>query len=105
MGREWDEKLFGCFTNIPVCLIAGCLPGGVCCIQATAVDMATGDGKFIPCLIIACIGPIGGAINRETIRKKYDIEGGFIGSLCTWCWCGECAACQEYREVSGKVKH
>ena len=68
-------------------------------MQAKAVDEAAGSGKLTPCLIITFFGPLGGAINRETIRKDYNIDGGFIESLCTWCFCGCCAACQEYRRV------
>ena len=104
MGHEWEEKLFGCCGNIPVCLVTGLLPGGICAVQAITVDKATGHGAFIPCLIICCLGTLGGAINRETIRKHYEIEGGLLGSLCVWCFCSACAACQEYREVAGRTK-
>ena len=104
MGKEWDEKLFGCFANIPVCLIAGCLPGGFCMVQAAAVDKATKgeSGKLVPCLLVCALDFIGGALNRERIRKEFNIEGTIVNSLLIWLCCGPCASCQEYREAHGK---
>ena len=104
MSKPWDENLFGCFANIPVCLVASLCPGGLCIVQATAVDKATKkqSGKIVPCLLVCALEFIGGALNRETIRKAYNLEGGLGKSLGTWCLCGPCAACQEYRETQAR---
>jgi Cys-rich protein (TIGR01571 family) len=105
MGRHWEETLFGCASDVPSCLLTCLLPGGLCIIQATAVNNATHDGKSVPYILVYCLGCIGGAINRETIRKKLDIEGSLVSSCLTWCCCAECAACQEYREVKKHSHH
>lgn len=98
MGH-FHEELCGCFSDIKSCLWVWCVPGGVCCVQAVATDRATQSGAFVPCILVALLGPIGAAINRGKIRERYGIEGSFVGDCCTWMWCAACAACQEYRET------
>ena len=83
MGKEWDEDLFGCFSDVPLAIVVGCLPGALCCVQAISVDKVTHEGKGLPCLLVTCLLPIGGALNRETIRKKLDLNGNFFYSLVT----------------------
>ena len=100
MGKEWEESLFSCFANIPICLIVSILPAGTCIVQAAAVNKATHDGMAVPCILIYCLLQIGGAINRETIRKTLDLDGSLATNIAIWCCCPSCAACQEYREVS-----
>ena len=99
-GITWKDSLFNCTTDIKSCLIVAFIPGGICCIQAVAVDKATREGRCIPFLFVCFLGCYGGAINRGTIRRRYNIPGGYCGDLCTWHFCPECAACQEYRTAS-----
>ena len=70
MSKGWTEGLFGCTNDITSCLITWCLPGGLCFIQAKAVDKATQQGMFVPYCLVCCLGVLGGALNRETIRNK-----------------------------------
>lgn len=77
-------------------------------MQASAVSKATQHGMGTPylwqlaCICINC-PCIGYAINRGKIRDTYNINGGGgCGDICIHCWCGPCAACQEYREVKSR---
>ncbi|OMJ76152.1 hypothetical protein SteCoe_24522 [Stentor coeruleus] len=105
MGRLWEETLFGCASDIPSCLLTCLLPGGICIIQATTVNNLTHNGKIFPYILVCCLGCIGGAINRETIRNRLEIDGSFVSSCRTWCLYPLCAACQEYREVKRYSNH
>lgn len=96
---SFQEELFGCFSDMASCIWACCIPCGVICLQAKAVDMITGDGMVIPCLLTMCLSCIGGAINRGTIRTKLGIQGSFVSDCLLWWCCGPCAGCQEYREA------
>ena len=68
-------------------------------MQALAVDKALGTGAVIPYFMVACLLCVGGAINRGHIRERYGIEGSFVNDCVIWLCCGDCAACQEYRET------
>ena len=96
---NFNEDLFGCMVDMSVCLWGTCVPCGAQCLQAKAVDKATGQGPLVPCLLVTCCSCIGGAINRGKIRERYGIEGSFVNDCVIWWICGCCAACQEYRET------
>lgn len=98
--KKWEEGLFDCTNNFGVCLFVCCIPGGACCIQASAVNKAVGNGTCVPYLLVCLLGTIGGTINRENIRNNLDLVGSCGTSYCVWCYCCTCAACQEYREAS-----
>jgi Cys-rich protein (TIGR01571 family) len=100
---NFNEELFGCFSDVKSLLWAWCVPGGACCMQALAVDKATGAGAVVPYFLVACLACVGGAINRGKIRERFGIGGDFINDLLIWWCCGPCAACQEYREVQKRV--
>ncbi|OMJ89213.1 hypothetical protein SteCoe_8690 [Stentor coeruleus] len=95
----FNEELFGCFSDCPVCLFGHFIPLGPCLLQAAAVDRATGTGAIVPFILVCCLCSIGGAINRGRIREIFAIRGGFIEDCCIWYCCCSCAGCQEYREV------
>mmetsp|Transcript_29634 Transcript_29634/g.52895 ORF Transcript_29634/g.52895 Transcript_29634/m.52895 type:complete len:106 (-) Transcript_29634:695-1012(-) len=95
----WEQPLFGCLQDLGSCLVVACVPGGACYCQATSVSLATGDSCIVPCLCIMCLGCIGAAINRSSIRNHYIMEGSIIGDCLVHCLCGPCAICQEVREV------
>lgn len=105
MGKPWEESLFGCFSNIPVCALVCMLPGGLCIVQASAVNDISNEGKMIPCLLVFCLLSIGGTINRETIRRHLELEGSILSSCVSWFFCPTCSVCQEYREVKSRTKH
>lgn len=96
---SFDDPLCGCFSDICSCLVSCCLPLGVSCVQACAVDKSLDSGmckSFIHPCILMCIGS---AINRGKIRSKYMIEGSFVGDCLVSFFCSPCAVTQEYREV------
>ena len=102
---DFEEPLCGCLSDMCTCLIAWCVPGGICFLQASSVATATqssaggGEGMCMPFLCVCCLGCLGGAINRGKIRTQYNIQGSF-GMDCILWWCLPlCAATQEYREV------
>lgn len=99
---NFNEDLLGCFSNFKVCFIGWCCPGGICLLQADAVNLANGNGVLVPYLFVYCFGCIGGAINRGKIRDRYNIEGAFWKDCLIWWICPGCAACQEYREVKNR---
>jgi len=95
---EFEEPFCGCFNDVPVCLIACCIPGGACYFEAVAVDTVTQEGLVIPFLLPCCLSCIGGAINRGKIRDHYKIDGSFVSDL-VLSICYLCSATQEYREM------
>ena len=94
----WKLGLFDCMADCGVCLWSLCVPCGVCCMQAQSVHKATQQGTCVPYMLICCCGIIGAAINRSKIRQSYGIPGSCCGDYCTWCFCANCAACQEYND-------
>ena len=97
---HFDEELFGCLIDKKICFIGCCVPGGCFCLQASAVNKATGKGLAVPYLLDCFLLCSGGAINRGKLRVTYEIEGSFVNDCLTWMFCGPCAGCQEYREVN-----
>lgn len=102
---NFQEGLFSCFANVKVCLWGTFVPFGACCIQAAAVSKALNKGIVVPFLLVSCLSCVGGAINRGHIRDEFKIQGSLISDALTWCCCGPCAACQEYREVHQRHHH
>jgi len=99
----FDEPLCGCLNDLSSCCITWCIPCGLCYIQATAVDEATGNGCGMP-FVLSLFGCIGQAINRGKIREQYGISGNFVEDmLLHWC-CILCSTTQEYREVKRRGK-
>eukprot|EP01089_Gocevia_fonbrunei_P020566 TRINITY_DN76_c0_g1_i2.p1 TRINITY_DN76_c0_g1~~TRINITY_DN76_c0_g1_i2.p1 ORF type:complete len:104 (-),score=9.38 TRINITY_DN76_c0_g1_i2:205-516(-) len=96
---DWQEGLFGCFSDIESCLCSCFCP----CVQiGKNIEAVDGDGcvlwailyMFLPCII--------GTVERGKVRQKYSIEGSVISDLfCSWC-CGCCAMAQEAREIKAR---
>ena len=99
---NFNEDLFGCFSDLKLCLLACCVPGGVCCLQAEAVYKAYGQSRFVPYLFPFCLACIGGAVNRGKIRERYSLEGSFIVDCLLWWIVPVCASLQEYKEVKSR---
>lgn len=95
---EWQNGLFGCFSNCGVCIITYFLP----CITAGRNAEAVGEGCFLyGCLSI--LGPIGiwsRAKIRGKIREQKGIDGSFMMD-CIMHWiCGLCSLIQEANELN-----
>ena len=97
-NTNFNEELFGCFSDMKLCLFAGLFPGGICCLQAAAVDKAYGQGKLVPYLFPLCFLCIGGGVNRLKIRERFGIEGSCIKDSSIWFIFSFCASLQEYKE-------
>ncbi|CAG9313782.1 unnamed protein product [Blepharisma stoltei] len=97
---EFDEGLCACLSDLPSCLFVCFIPGGFCCLQAKAVDKATGEGLLVPYIFPCLTFCIGAAFNRGKIRNKYRIEGNFVTDCLIEWLCSLCAVTQEYREVN-----
>lgn len=97
---QFDEALCGCLSELCSCLVAWCVPGGYCFLQAKAVDIATQEGMVVPYILPCLLGCIGGAINRGKIREVYKIDGNFVTDCLLHFLCTLCAVTQEYREVN-----
>jgi len=44
-----------------------------------------------------------GCCVRGEIRAKYNIPGDAVSDCCTHYWCGPCATCQEYEELTTRI--
>ena len=99
MATDFQEALFGCFSDIFSCAVVGCVPFGCSIIQSIAVVRATGESCIIPYCLPVLLGCIGTAINRGDIREHLNISGNFCTDFSISCCCLPCAVCQEYREV------
>ena len=100
MEQDWNEELFGCCTEPLVCVVASLVPCGICYLQSYAVKHSSKHGAIKPFLNVCCLACIGGAVNREIIRKALNIKGNFTTSLGIWIFFPICAAIQEYNEVA-----
>lgn len=95
---EWQNGLFGCFSNCGTCIITYLAP----CYTAGKNAEAVGEG----CVLYGCLailGPIGmytRATIRGKIREQKGIEGGFGGDCIMAVCCGLCALVQEANEIN-----
>lgn len=105
MTDHFEKELFGCTKDCGLCYYVMCVPCSHCFVQAKAVDMARDKGMLLPYCIIFWLGCIGGAINRTSIREKFDVKGNFFTDCLVWCCFPQCAVCQEYREAKSKRHH
>lgn len=99
MASDFQESLFGCFTDIPSFLLVAFIPCGCGILQSCTVKKVTGDTCLVPYCMPVLLGCIGSAINRGEIRTVLKINGNFYSDFLTTCFCLCCSVCQEYREV------
>jgi Cys-rich protein (TIGR01571 family) len=97
---DFEQPLFGCLSDLFSCLIVSFIPGGICFIQASAVNRATGEGMVIPFILPCLAACIGAAINRGKLRDHYKLNGSFVIDCLLHWFCSCCAVTQEYREVN-----
>ncbi|XP_033739636.1 cornifelin-like [Pecten maximus] len=89
--RHWSTGLFGCFDDIPSCLLTFfCLP---CmeCKQASRIGEC--------CCMPYCV-PGGSLAMRARIRTAGGIQGSVTNDCMTLACCGPCAVCQMDRELT-----
>lgn len=98
----FKESLCGCINDIFSCYIALCCPGGLCYLSARAASEATKRSMCPTATLSFGLCCIGMAINRTTIRGRYNYTGSCAQDLLLHCCCSMCAVTQEYREVMKK---
>jgi Cys-rich protein (TIGR01571 family) len=63
-------------------------------------------------MAIFVLGPLAGLVHagsligccvRHDLRVKYDIPGNRFFDCCMHYWCGPCATCQEYEELTTRL--
>ena len=97
----YKSDLFGCFEDIPSCLMAYCLP----CVQygqnyeaLHKQDCLTQGLLFLVLMMFACPCIIHMGF-RKQVRTKFNIPGDDCNDcLLTWC-CQCCALAQDAREI------
>ena len=96
---DWKEGLFGCFSNIKVCLITWLCP--IATVGAIAENL--GEDTFVCGALKMCI-PIYNCIYFRGLRVKAAKNNGIAEESCgsfllkMWC-CGACMVCQTGNEV------
>lgn len=98
----FGQPLYGCLDDLGSCATICCVPFGCCFIQSLAVNDSNSNGMCIPFVLLLFLGPLGGAINRKTIRNVYKISGNICWDLFLHCCCMMCAISQEFREVHAR---
>jgi len=104
--REWENSLFGCFSDIGSCLLTICCP---CIAYGTVHDSVHQTGCGGACCAFLCLSYIGCSCLihkdlRGDIRRRYNLDEG-CGDCLTTCCCGGCAICQEARELKARGHH
>ncbi|GBC02786.1 hypothetical protein RclHR1_04820004 [Rhizophagus clarus] len=105
--KEWNFGLFDCFADLGLCLKTTFCP---CITYGENRGRLNGNPNpdtcsqdaFIYCCVQYCFGAscILGAMHRNEIRAKYNIEGNGICDFCTHFCFGCCALIQESREIT-----
>ncbi|XP_063404133.1 cornifelin homolog [Mytilus trossulus] len=89
--REWTTDLFDCCAEPNTFLLTCmCYPCSICYLGSRI-----GETMCMPLFVPA---------SDITLRNKIRTVGGIKGSMCNDCatvlFCGQCAACQEHRELT-----
>ena len=98
MSQMWSNGLFGCFSDIGLCLITFIAPCYTQGKNAEAIGescLTHGIFALIPLLNIYCH-----ATNRGKIREKKNIDGTFFNDLLCSLFCTPCALVQEALEIA-----
>ena len=105
---DFQESLFGCFSDCKTCLWVAFVPCGSACVQGLAVAGAQAAGMqkpscMTPCCLQLYLCCIGAAINRGSIRKGLGFENKCCLDFALHFFCMPCGVCQEKREVVNGV--
>ena len=123
----FNAKLCDCCKS-PACCEACCCP---CCVVGANDKMINTGQVVAPCdgcgamcfahavvggttqaVAIFFLGPLAAFINfgalvgccvRGKLRAKYEIQGNSVADCCLHYWCGPCALCQEYDELTMRI--
>ncbi|KAH9509756.1 Cell number regulator 3 [Bulinus truncatus] len=94
---EWQHGLFGCFSNIGLCLITYFVP----CYTFGKNAEAVGDSCLLCCLVffVPFLNVLGLLSVRGKIRSSRNIGGSIITDFLAVMCCTFCALVQEAQEV------
>ncbi|XP_058181086.1 cell number regulator 2-like [Rhododendron vialii] len=100
----WHTGLFGCFEDVPNCLITCFCPFVTFGQIAEIVDKgATFIFQSRICIAGMCCECTGGCLYscfyRSKLRNQYALVESPCADCCVHCSCLCCALCQEYREL------
>ncbi|CAF0981281.1 unnamed protein product [Rotaria magnacalcarata] len=100
MSQPWKAGLFGCFEDIPICLLGWCCG---CYLFGQNAEQIDGSNKFAMCCGYACLSGcylccILHKPRREALRNAFNLEENPSDFLATCC-CSGCAVCQEAIEL------
>ncbi|CAF0825716.1 unnamed protein product [Adineta ricciae] len=103
MTQPWRVGLFGCFEDIPTCLLGWCCS---CYLFGQNAEQIDGSGVIPMCVQYACLSACGLCCllhkpRRQTLRAAYNLAEDPSDLLATWC-CSGCANCQEAREMQAR---
>ena len=93
---SWSNDIFGCFSDLNLCLITYFVP----CYTTGKNAEAMGENCIMyGCFTFCGYGVITDTMIRGKIREKYGIEGTFINDLMCHCCCPFCAIIQDALEI------
>jgi Cys-rich protein (TIGR01571 family) len=97
---QWKSELFGCFEDVPVCLLGWCCS---CYLFGQNAQQITGDETIISCVKYAllagcCLQCLVHKPQRIKFRNDRNLEEK-PNDLVATCICSPCANCQEAREL------
>jgi len=96
-GGEFMTSLFGCFSDISVCIITLFLP----CYQG-AQNKAKSDHRECHFCDFCCWNQNIEYYTRQQIRHKYGMGFSQISDSCIILFCGSCATCQHANELAAR---
>lgn len=95
MTSGYSSGLFDCFQDCGVCLTVTCC--GWTLVPSACNWAAARDEQCSICHCCAVVHPLW---TRATIKRKNGFPSdAYCQDYCLYCWCFECATCQDSREV------
>ncbi|KAL8056692.1 hypothetical protein ABFX02_04G135900 [Erythranthe guttata] len=103
--HEWKTHLFGCMTDPPTAIITLCFPCVTFGQIAEILDAgrtSCGTSGMLYVLITVCIAMpcLMSCSYRTKMRAKFGLIESPAPDCLVHCFCGYCALCQEYRELT-----
>ncbi len=98
---EWNNGLFGCFSNIGMCIFTCFVP----CYTFGKVAESVGDDCLMCglALLVPILNLYALIVTRGKVRDNKGIDGSLINDLLMVCCCGFCALMQEAQEMTVDV--
>lgn len=95
----WEHGLFGCFSNIGLCIFGWLLP---CYVHGKTAE-AVGSSCCLCALIFCFTVPFSVCVIRGRVRESKNIGGGMLGDFICSLFCFPLVICQSAQEMSVQV--